>query len=201
MIDAPVLSQAGLLDSIAALFLRAPDEVKLGVRFYAGTDWGEASGDSQISRLLMEAEQQPISELWEDYNALFIVPVSGRYLPPYESAQRHGRLGKHTQAVAGFYQAAGFDLEQLAVDSYWTRLAIPDHVGFELAFMSALLENSERAGGDEAAVFLSMRDFFWTEHISKWVPDYGHLLACHAQTPLYQALGQLTVAACDSAIS
>jgi TorA maturation chaperone TorD len=101
--------------------------------------------------------------------------------------------------VAEIYAAAGFYPQELEIDPHW-RAGMPDHIGFEMAFVSALFHNLARAQEPDATPLLMMRDAFGREHISRWVPDYGRQLTQHAQTPLYQALGWLTMRVVDESL-
>lgn len=174
---------APCFDLLAALYLREPDDAMLAALATALPD-GEAVDPSDSGALRQE------------YYDLFVVPVSGRYLPPYESAQRDNRLwGPLTHRVTELYTVTGFDPTALTVSPVWRAQRIPDHIGYELAFFSALLHSrSSRASDAEAADQLI--DYFWEQHLLSWVPAYGRQLLERARTPLYRRLGALTVELC-----
>ena len=138
---------------------------------------------------------ETISELVADYDELFLVPVSGRYLPPFESAQRTQRLwGPLTHQVANLYEMAGFDPSGLDIEDPWKNLLIPDHIGIELAFFSALLQTYAR---NPAAGIIEIIHTFTRQHLNRWIPDFGNHLRQNAHTSLYRSLGILTGAVSD----
>ncbi len=135
-------------------------------------------------------EADPLPDLRADYDALFFVPVSGRYLPPYESAQRTRRLwGPITHQVAAFYASVSFDPATLHMDEHWLHLDAPDHAGVELACLSALLRTN--ANVPDPAVESALQ-YFIRNHLARWLPDFGRQLAENASTSHYRLLGTLT---------
>lgn len=183
-----------LLDLTAALYLHAPDDRAIASRLHSSDSLIALMGDRTIQRLMARVVQVSPAALREEYDALFLVPVSGRYLLPFESAHRASRLNiSITHDIASFYRAARFDLKRVDADPYWRTLAAPDHIGLELAFMSSLAQSQARAAAGKALELARIRDLFWREHLSRWAETYGEKLEQYAQTPLYQALGRLTM--------
>ena len=171
----PALPAADLLDALAALFLRRPSRDTLEAA--AATPAFDARGDD-------------LDAVLADYHELFFVPVSGRYVPPFESAQRDGSLGgPRSRQVAEAYAAAGFDVAGLTFDRRWGRVPPGDHVGCELAFVAALQRGAEasrdRALSDTAASF-------WRAHPETWLGDFGRAVAAMATSALYRRAGVLT---------
>ncbi|MEJ2707461.1 MAG: molecular chaperone TorD family protein [Anaerolineales bacterium] len=134
--------------------------------------------------------------LRQEYADLFFVPVSGRYLPPFESVQRKKRLwGPVTHKVAEIYQACHFKLQEVPASPLWQAQFVPDHIGYELAFVEALLQSRKAAPSSEACRELDETvQQFWRRHLSPWITSYGRELANKAQTGLYRYLGLLTEA-------
>lgn len=186
-----VLAQAGIADILASLYLNFPDPEKAAAFRTVAEDMAESLG-LKPPDLSISVE---LADLQADYNELFLVPVSGRYLPPFESAQRARRLwGPITHQVADFYASVGFDPASLHMAEPWQRLDAPDHVGIELACLSALLyAYAETPSSDLARAI----DFFTREHIRHWLPHYGDAVAQNAKTAFYRALGALTQALGD----
>jgi len=104
----------------------------------------------------------------QEYYDRFFVPASGRYVPPFESAVA-GRtvdqgkttfgslMGPESHEVAAAYDAVGFDPWELALYAPLRSIRLPDHVGFELAFMAY--------------------QQFLERHLSRWMSDYAALTA------------------------
>ena len=180
------LARARIYDVLASLYLNQPyAELVAAFDAVAGT-LAQSAGLTDVALPIAE----DVAALQADYNALFFVPVSGRYLPPYESAQRARRLwGPITHQVANFYASVGFDLARLRMDEHWQRLDAPDHAGIELACLSALLRAYAETSSPDLAGAI---DFFAREHIRRWLPPYGDAVAQNAETPLYRLLGRLT---------
>jgi len=188
-----LLAQARLLDFVASLYLRSPDTEVVEACMAAAPVFGELLKNEELSRLMLQVGGTDIESLRGDYHDLFFVPVSGHYLPPYESAQREGRLqGTHTHEVDAIYGATGFDFRELTVDPHWLAQGIPDHIGFEMAFVSALLCSQVEGSSEESASLAETTEYFVQQHLGLWAADYGHKMAQQAETPLYQGLGLLT---------
>jgi putative dimethyl sulfoxide reductase chaperone len=131
-------------------------------------------------------------EVRQEYFDLFFVPVSGRYLAPFEAAQRERRLwGLCTYQTAELYQQVGFDPRALSISPLWGEQLPPDHAGVELAFVSALLKQADVSGREEQIGIARTLESFWKQHLSRWLPDYGRKLARTARTEHYRLLGSL----------
>ena len=162
---------------LASLYLKQPDPSLVAAASQALADPSLADDSHR--------------EIKEDYNALFLVPLPPKYLPPFESAQRQGRLGGHlSRQIGSIYAAAGFDPQGLSVDAHWLSQPLPDHLGFELAFLGAVILHAQE--GPLARVFLEMAQAFHHEHVRPWIERYGQRLESAAQTKIYQALGRAT---------
>ncbi len=180
------LARARIYDVLASLYLNQPDAELVAAFGAVAGALAQSAGLTDIALPIAE----DVAALQADYNALFFVPVSGRYLPPYESAQRARRLwGPITHQVADFYASVGFDPARLRMDEHWQRLDAPDHIGVELACLSALWQTRAAAPAPEITGAI---DFFTREHIRRWLPAYGDQLAQNAETSLYRLLGRLT---------
>lgn len=129
----------------------------------------------------------------QEYFDLFFVPVSGRYLPPFESAQREQRLwGSNTYHAAAIYQAVGFTLASLSFSPHWGTILAPDHIGVELAFASSLLRQCEQAGKAQRKDLERLLKHFAQQHLLSWQDEYGRSVAEKAKTDRYVSLGHLT---------
>ncbi len=181
-----ILTLARTADILASVYLHSPDETLVAAFREAAPTLAAALATTGMS---LDAEET-LDALAQDYNELFFVPVSGRYLPPFESAQRERRLwGPLTHQIAEFYESIGFDYTALRIGEHWDRLDMPDHAGIELACLSALLQ-TQAAQSDSAAVQATY--YFINQHLSRWLPDFGQKVAQNAETDLYQTLGHFT---------
>jgi len=150
---------------------------------------------SLINALLNEDENEAVVDNYgaieaikQEYYDLFFVPMSGLYIPPYESAlleynvakkrpygQLFGSAARHVQAC---YEDVGFNYQELNIFEPLKDITFPDHIGFELAFMGLLclaeksaLEKEEEAGLTEAKGWVELQSQFLDEHLSKWVSN------------------------------
>jgi TorA maturation chaperone TorD len=170
------LAHEHLFDAAAALLLKRPepDLIRQAAALF-GRTWDKGE------RLLAE----------EDWRDLFFVPTSGRYLPPFESAFREKRLGGLLAAsVLADYQTAGFEPCALAVDPLWLAVPGPDHLGVELAFVSALKSGAAR-DPEAAPGLMASAARFHAAHLAPWAGDYGRELARAARSAVYRDLGGL----------
>ena len=182
------LTLARIADILASVYLHSHDEAVVAA-FREVVPVLVAELDTQDRSL---DATETLEALTQDYNELFFVPVSGRYLAPFESAQRSRRLwGSLTHQVAEFYESIGFDDAALSVGEHWEHLDMPDHAGIELACLSALLQ-TQAAQSDAAAV--QAIHFFMRQHVGRWLSNFGRKVAQNAETDFYQALGHFTTA-------
>ena len=120
-------------------------------------------------------------ELAADYAAIYLTHTLRA--SPHESVWRdddHLMLQGPTFAVREFYRRHGVQVPD------W-RARADDHISHELDFVALLLERGEER---EAARFLKM-------HLLAWLPDFAGRVSQRAATPLYAALANLTLAACE----
>lgn len=171
-----------LLDVMAILYLKTPSVEAVQVMSGLGGDDESMEGFDRV-RL--------------EYHELFLGSESGKYIPPYESLYRDGRLrGANCVRVGEIFAQEGFDPAHLEAEEHWKLVGAPDHLGFELAFLSALLRSAELPATDSEA-YKSMAHTFHAEHIATWAGAYGALLLDTARTVTYKTLGRLTTAVAE----
>lgn len=171
-----------LLDVMAILYLKTPGEE--AVRVMSGLGGDDESTDV-LDRVRLE------------YHDLFIGSKSGKYIPPYESLLRDGRMhGPSCSRVRETFQREGFDPAHLEVEEHWKLIDAPDHLGFELAYLSVLLRSTDLPDADKAGLMAKARAFH-AEHIATWAGSYGVRLLEAAQTVTYKTLGRLTMAVAE----
>lgn len=112
---------------------------------------------------------------------------SGCFLPPIAHVLRQARQTEAYwhfgvprydggDALAPWYDAAGFDPSELPADPFLAGANRPlDHVGVLLAFLAALLN----AAHDDEADRVLMCEFLG-EHIEPWADTFVQLLSCSA---------------------
>jgi len=175
-----------IFDLLAILYLKVPDKELL----------------TALSQMVPDGDlflKDSIKAIQDDYQALFTLTDSGRYLPPFESlAGGNGDLDDSAKRVAVYFRETGFDHRHLEVDRHWKKDLQVDHIGVEFAFLKVLLQTAQ-AAGDARQGLIDSAKYFFEEHICKWAGEYGKKITANAQTELYQALGRLTTAIAEPA--
>ncbi|SEA46510.1 chaperone TorD involved in molybdoenzyme TorA maturation [Desulfuromusa kysingii] len=170
---------AAVSELAAAIYLKAPSAELINELKSVFTDPEEFS-------------EEPLNLLLEEYHELFFNPVSTHFICPFESFAREQRYwGEAAIDVREYYRQAEFDPQSLRSEVYWKNQRMPDQIGFEMAFFSALLKSAE-AQADAADELLKTARMFHTEHINSWMGEYGARLQREARTSLYRLLGTLT---------
>lgn len=170
------LTDGALFDVAAALLLKrpGPEIVAQAAPFFG-----------------FELSDEVVELALKDWNELFFVPSSGRYMPPLESVFREERLGGPLTAGArAAYQASGFDPRELDMDPLWKSSLHPDHLGVELAFVSALHRGAARRP-EAASGLIASAGLFHRAHVASWAADYGRQLSKWAHSSMYRHLGHL----------
>ena len=111
--------------------------------------------------------------------------------PPYESVWRgEGRvMGTATAAVLKAYAQAGLQLAETSTDP-------PDHIGYELGYLSHLCnkEAEARIENDSSGTrtYLHLEHEFLRGHLAKWVPEFCRQIVEKDATGFYRAIALLT---------
>lgn len=192
---------------MAGIFLREPDPVT----------WSEQS--QALYRILREIGKNPedfgkiipeqlnihVENLRQEYFDCFFVPMSSKYVPPYESAllnyqpeksRPYGTLNSpEAHHVAQCYKATGFTPKKLDMFVPLKEIQFLDHAGFELAYMAMISRAEKEAweNGDleEAAAWKEWGLRFLREHLVMWWPNFT--LALEKMAPGYYAHAAKTV--------
>ncbi len=171
-----------LLDVMAVLYLKTPSEDAVKVMSGLG-------GDDESSDV--------IDKVRLEYHDMFIGSESGACIPPYESLHREQRMqGECSEQVRAAFDREGFNPAELECEAHWKLIPAPDHLGFELAFLSVLLRSAELSEGEREKLLAAARAFH-AEHIATWAGGYGELLVNTAKTVTYKTLGRLTMAVAE----
>lgn len=131
----------------------------------------------KLTKVLQELPKKKTTQ--QDYYDLFVYPLSGRYIPPYESAMVEGKEinglyrfgpmnGETTKKVEEIYSFFQFEPAQLNMFDPLKRLPLADHLGYELAFMSYLCyQESILKHGKESIV--EWQKYFLTNHLLPFI--------------------------------
>lgn len=190
-------ARAQAFEFLAGIFLKEPTREI----FNELQAWAESSGEQEAIELLRKIVQNDpdLTGLVQEYYDLFFVPVSGRFVPPFESAirdawryeekkTRFGSLwGKATTEVASFYERIEFHPESLAAFEPLRHLNLPDHIGFELSFMSYLYhhEAEELKQSLTTKRVRRLEQEFLQNHLEHWIPLLVHDLSLIDQSGFY----------------
>lgn len=132
-----------------------------------------------------------IEDIKQEYYDRFFVPTSKIFVPPYESAIRnrkmkkgrieYGRLdSENTFHVKACYEMVDFKVEELKAFAPLKANHYPDHLAFELSFITSLVNfqiNALKNDDEErASRWRKLQRDFIMEHISKWIGDYAALV-------------------------
>lgn len=178
--DWTAAERAKAYEFLAEIFLQEPD--KEGITRLKS--WAHGNEQALLSLLeKIEAQDQELTVLCQEYYDLFFVPVSGRFVPPFESAVRNalrkdgektkfGRLlGDETALVDALYRQTEFFPGRLPVFDPLKQLNVPDHLGFELAYMAYLcrLEEERVVKGLQTGPIRMLEEQFLGSHLNQWL--------------------------------
>lgn len=182
LIEESARERAMSYELLAGIFLKEPSLEQFEVLQRWAAELGE---DSSLEDLLHEIERNDpeLEELIQTYYDLFFVPVSGRFVPPYEAAIRGaqrkerkkpkyaGVWGTSTFQIMKLYEQIGFVPEKLEVFQPLREMKIPDHIGFELSALAYLCQ-AEASWSQENKNIEPLRHFQKTlliEHLGQWL--------------------------------
>ena len=132
-------------------------------------------------------ESVSLTSLIEDYTQLFIGPQKHIALNESIYTEKTPQFwGESTVEVKQFIYSIGLEIE-----SDWKQM--PDHISVEFEVMQKLLEAKLEAIKNNNELFVkqctSAIEYFYNEHIMKWVPQVYNQIIAKAQTPVYKAVG------------
>lgn len=147
-------------------------------------------------------EEKNLSYFIQEYYDRFFVPTSKLFVPPYEAAIRNKKLrngkteygkldSQETFHVKACYEMVDFKVEGLngfepLIDNHY-----PDHIAFELAFLTSLVNFEisalEKGMIEKANKWKKLEKDFLVEHLTQWIEDY-FLLAKEKGEGLYSYL-------------
>lgn len=150
----------------------------------------EIGETSSFSDHIPEWGSTVIEKVRQEFYDCFFVPRSERYVPPFESALRTYKPGvKKTfgalnspegNHVAQCYKVISFNPWELNIFAPLREIRLPDHIGFELAFMAMLCGAECEAWKNDqqeyAQKWREMEKRFLVEHLSQWVSQFSQAL-------------------------
>ena len=154
--------------------------------------------EAQGRNKLVDEDKENIKILQEQYYDHFFVPSTMHYIPPYESAVveavikegkknikwKYGSLWSNsTYHVSQCYDSVGFNPWDLNIEEGLKQSRVPDHIGFQLAFMAylchkeaicneSILENGTNIDKETAKKWNKLQMQFLEEHLQKFVLSY-----------------------------
>lgn len=132
-----------------------------------------------------------LRDLRVEYNRLFLGPTKP-LCHPYESVYDRNREDEDKGTVQGpsasFFSNA-LEAENLEVDL--GRVDLYDHVAIELEFMYFLLSKAIEGEGETKAEYIAKSKSVLEQHLAKWLPEFGEMVAEKTTHPLYHNLGNL----------
>ena len=142
------------------------------------------------SNLNYSFEPCNLEQYIQEYYDRFFVPSSPLFIPPYEAAIRnrledgnkiiYGKLdSKETFHVKACYEMLSFNPQTLNMFEPLRDVQFPDHIAFEMAFITFLVFSEEEAweNGEEEKAFKwrNLQHQFIEEHLNKWISDFATL--------------------------
>ncbi len=132
-----------------------------------------------------------LDDLKQEYYDRFFVSSSSLYVPPFEAAIRnmikdskevkYGKLdSKETFHVEACYQMVEFEPNKLNMFAPLKDNTFPDHIAFEMAFMTFMANNEfislKNRNQQFANNWNNIQRQFLEDHLSTWVDDYAKLV-------------------------
>ncbi|KJR46757.1 hypothetical protein UF75_2883 [Desulfosporosinus sp. I2] len=200
--------RAQAYEFLAGIFLKEPSQEILR-NLQA---WAAVSRDESAQALLdrIAADDPELGSLTQEYYDLFFVPVSGRFIPPFESSilgalRQEGKKtkfgsfwGHETVEVGTLYERTEFQPERLAIFEPLRQVNLPDHLGFELSFIAYLcrLEEKQHQHGLSTNGVFRLEQEFLDKHLNRWLPLLCSDLSRIEQSGYYLYFAQLAQDVC-----
>ncbi len=142
------------------------DSLKVLQELSATHDW--------LGPSLEELQNAGLGEWQAEHTRLFINGHPKTVCPPFESAfLRGGMFGIACDELAGFYQRAGLQAEDMPADYFGTQLEC-----------AAWLLEQQCEHSD------TLLQELWEQHLAVWAPRFAATLQAESRLMLYRQLGQ-----------
>jgi len=194
------VSRQKVYSFLAEIFLQEPTSTHWSEQRQALAEFLKETGETPEFRdSVPEDLAKAVKKVRQEFYDCFFVPMSGHYVPPFESALQNFILGAKKpfgplnspegNHVAKCYAAAGFYPWGLNIFGPLREIRFPDHIGFELAFMAMLCASEilawEKGRSEDASKWQHAQQKFLKEHLVQWVPQLAQ--AMHEIAPGYYA--------------
>lgn len=198
------LERARAYEFLAGIFLQEPSRQI----FEFLKDWSAGLEEkTECESLLKRIEDNDptLDTLKQEYYDLFFVPVSGRFVPPFEAAIQGairsegkktkfgGFWGNETLQISEIYNQIGFQPQALDIFEPLKEINVPDHIGFELAALAYLCQAEEDLTKNNQSIE-TVRHFQRTlleKHLNRWLPHLKEDLERVESTGFYAYFVQL----------
>lgn len=129
-------------------------------------------------------------DIRQEFTELFVIPMEGAYLTPYESVYMTGlMLQRPLLDVKSMHRRAGAEFKVTGVGNH------EDYIGCELGFMHFLTEKESAAwkahDREKAVNYLKYQVNFLEEHLTLWIDELCARMEEHG-TDIYQGLARCT---------
>lgn len=181
------ISRQKVYSFLAEIFLQEPNVMHWPEQRRALEELLKEMGETPEFRgLIPEDIGEAVERVKQEYYDCFFVPMSGKFVPPFESTLRNFKPGikrpfsslssPEGNHVGNCYAAAGFYPWGLNIFDPLREIRLPDHIGFELSFMAMLCTSEilawENNRVEEALKWQDTEKKFLTEHLIQWVPKF-----------------------------
>jgi TorA maturation chaperone TorD len=189
-------ARSGMYDFLAGLCAKPSKKTVEAVLNYSFDPHNDASLPVELKKALEtfkkhkpKPEEDLATELQVEWTKLFRGVAKGYSPPPpYESVYMEGVLqGKATRTLSRTYAEHGV---RLSGDS----TELPDYIGVEFKFMSALASKEAEAWGidrSRALELIGAQKQFARAHLQSWIPRFCAEVERVATTDFYRATAQL----------
>lgn len=220
------IARAALYEVFASCYLQLPtietigkisELLKEASAIFPEIDFQDLIKEADTRQMMVKEDTSKIEALQQQYYDHFFVASAPCYIPPFESSVRgikkeknkKGKLtwkynslwGNTTYDTAACYETVGFQPQKLNVYEALKKCKVPDHIGYELAFMAYLCdyEGKETLKMQEALEeeitlleknakgWNSLQKQFLEGHLSQFIDSY-YEVAEEKASPYYLAL-------------
>lgn len=207
-----VLDRALAYEFLAGIFLKEPDTEVIKI-FKDKIEALDAADKDELSGIInsIQAQDPELKNLTQEFYDLFFVPVSGRFVPPFESAIRGAerqegkkiKYGAHwglqAHQLFDLYERMGFKPESLNIFEPLKQTKIPDHLGLELSFLAYLFRIEEVAlqAGQETTGLRQLQQEVLVNHLLGWLPQLTEDLEKVESSGYYSYFAHLALELCQ----
>lgn len=209
--DENAMDRARGYEVLAEVFLKEPlPEEMEGLKVW--TDSGSTEKLLELKVILekIQSDDPELINLTQEYYDLFFVPVSGRFIPPFESTIRGAKRekgkkikygaywGMQTHQLAALYEKVGFDPGALEIFEPLKETKMPDHLGLELLFIAYLcrLEDKAVKSGQEITGLRQLQNRMLNDHLLGWLPQFTTELVRLESSGYYSYFALLALELC-----